>query len=257
MLTIQAIPALGDNLNYIWLIQPTDKNTVLIVDPGEATPVINALTQQNLRPIAILNTHRHWDHVDGIAELVDHYHLPVYGPKNETIPRRTHPLSAANTLEFPDFPPITILDIPGHTEGHIAYLIDGHLFCGDTLFGAGCGRLLGGTANQLYHSLQRIMTLPMTTKIYCGHEYTADNLCFAATIEPKNTKITQRIIDTQVLSQQNKPTLPSTLELEIHTNPFLRCHHPSIHTVVEQYAVNSLTSPLAVFSVLRDWKTNG
>lgn len=257
MLTIQAIPALGDNLNYIWLIQPTDKNTVLIVDPGEAKPVIVALTAQNLNPIAILNTHRHWDHVDGIAELVEHYDLPVYGPKNETIPCRTDPLTAADTLTLPDFPPITILDIPGHTEGHIAYLMEGHLFCGDTLFGAGCGRLLGGTARQLYHSLQQIMTLPMATKIYCGHEYTADNLRFAATIEPNNIDIAQRIIDTQALNQQNKPTLPSMLELETHTNPFLRCHHPEVKQAVESYADKILTNSFAVFSMLRDWKTRG
>ena len=256
MLTIQAIPALGDNLNYIWLIQPTDKNTVLIVDPGEAAPVIAKLTEQNLQPVAILITHHHWDHTDGITELVNRYDLPVYGPRNEPIPCRTDPLTAADTLILPGFPPITILDIPGHTEGHIAYLMEGNLFCGDTLFGAGCGRLLGGTANQLYHSLQQIMMLPMTTKIYCGHEYTADNLRFATMVEPNNADIAQRMHDTQVLRQQNKPTPPCTLELEARTNPFLRCYTSEIKESVEAHANQTFVDPLSVFTSLREWKTN-
>lgn len=257
MLIIQAIPALGDNLNYIWLIRPADKNTVLIVDPGEAAPVIAKLTEQSLQPIAILNTHRHWDHVDGIAELAEYYKLPVYGPKNETIPCRTHPLTKADTINLPNFPTITILDIPGHTEGHIAYLMDEHLFCGDTLFGAGCGRLLGGTAKQLYESLQHIMALPPETKIYSGHEYTTDNLRFAAMIEPDNLDISQRIVETATLCQQAKPTLPSNLKTELLSNPFLRCHLPTIHKTVEHYADKSLADSQAVFSVLRAWKTNG
>lgn len=265
MLSIQAIPALGEHLNYIWLIQPENKNTVLIVDPGEAAPVIEALTSQNLTPIGILITHHHWDHVNGVAELVERYQLPVYGPKHESIPHQTYFLTSADTLTLPDFPAITILDIPGHTEGHIAYLTEGHLFCGDTLFGAGCGRLLGGTAAQLYDSLQHIMTLPPCTKIYCGHEYTADNLRFAQIIEPDNTDIAQRTKEIgrcigirDSTSKANIPfnTLPSTLALEILTNPFLRCHLPSVHAVAESYARNTLTDPLAVFTILRDWKTH-
>ncbi len=259
MLPIHAIPALGDNLNYIWLIQSEHNNTVLIVDPGEATPVFQALSDKNLHPTAILITHHHWDHVNGIADLVAHYNIPVYVPKNETVPCRTHSLTASDMVHLPNFPPITVLDIPGHTEGHIAYLVAGHLFCGDTLFGAGCGRLLGGTAEQLYTSLQHIMALPMSTKIYCGHEYTADNLRFATMIEPNNIHISQRILDVKQKTVHPEPvagTLPSTLELETQTNPFLRCHIPAVQQAAESYANKPLHHPLAVFTVLREWKTN-
>ena len=201
MSTIQAIPALGDNANYIWLIHAahnsSDPPEVLIVDPGEAEPVIAVMTAQQLTPRAVLITHRHWDHVDGIAALVARYQLPVYAPTESFIPHRTHPVAADEVLNFSGFSPIKVLDVAGHTEEHIGFLMGGKLFCGDTLFGAGCGRLLGGTAEQLYASLEKLRKLPAATTVYCAHEYTAQNLQFAAMLEPNNTDIQQRITDTE------------------------------------------------------------
>jgi hydroxyacylglutathione hydrolase len=253
MLNIQAIPALRDN--YIWLIHAVHSTEVLIVDPGEAQPVIDALTEQQLSPVAILNTHYHYDHIDGIAELVERYQLPVFGPSNAFIPKLSTPLSAGSKLAIhSSFPKMDILDIPGHTAVHIAYHFDDKLFCGDTLFAAGCGKLLGGTAEQLFNALQQLINLPIETKIYCGHEYTQDNLQFAKAVEPNNKAILQRIDVVDILREQGKVTLPSTLALELATNPFLRCDKADIIEAAEQFIGATLDSPLAVFKVLRAWK---
>ena len=222
MLTIQAIPAFQDN--YIWIIQAEGSSHVLIIDPGEAAPVLEAIKQQNLIPVAILITHGCHDHVGGIEGVLDHFDVPVYGPKNEFIPHITHPLSACGGLMIdPLFAEFHILDIPGHTKGHIGFLMEGNLFCGDTLFGAGCGRLHSGPAEVMFGSLQKIKQLPPSTTIFCAHEYTQANLRFALEIEPENTDIQQRIEDTAALRKQNRPSIPSSLALELATNPFLRC----------------------------------
>ena len=253
MLNIQAIPALNDN--YIWFIEDTDTRRVLIVDPGDAEPAINAIKQQQLIPAALLITHHHHDHIDGINQLVELYDIPVYGPKIATIPSVTHPLTANDTLIIDStFPAITILDISGHTAVHIAFLFDDCLFCGDTLFGAGCGRLLGGTAEQLFHSLQKIAQLPTRTQIYCAHEYTQANLYFAQVVEPDNPDIQQRILDTATLRQQGKPSLPSTLALELATNPFLRGDQPTVIQAAESFSGKQLTTAVEVFTELRLWK---
>lgn len=253
MLNIQAIPAFNDN--YIWFIEDTDTRHVLIVDPGDAMPVIKAIEQQKLIPVSLLITHHHHDHIGGIEQLLEHYDIPVYGPKIATIPSITHPLKANDTLVIDSaFPAITILDISGHTAVHIAFLFDNHLFCGDTLFGAGCGRLLGGTAEQLFHSLQKIAQLPADTQIYCAHEYTQANLHFAEAVEPDNSDIQQRILDTAILRQQGKPSLPSTLALELATNPFLRCDQPNVIQAVEIFSGKQLLTAIEVFTELRLWK---
>ena len=253
MLNIQAIPAFNDN--YIWFIEDTDTRHVVIVDPGDATPVIKAIEQQQLIPSALLITHHHHDHIDGINQLVELYDIPVYGPKIATIPSVTHPLSANDTLIIdPAFPTISILDISGHTAIHIAFLFDDFLFCGDTLFGAGCGRLLGGTAEHLFHSLQKIAQLPTETKVYCAHEYTQANLRFAEAVEPDNSDIQQRILDTALLRKQNKPSLPSTLGLELATNPFLRCDQPNVIQAAESFSGKQLLTAVEVFTELRLWK---
>jgi hydroxyacylglutathione hydrolase len=252
-LTIQAIPAFQDN--YIWIIQVDGSQHVLIVDPGEAEPVLEAIKQQNLIPVGILITHHHHDHIGGIVQLLEHYDIPVYGPKIATIPSVTHPLTANDTLIIdPAFPAVTVLDIPGHTAAHIAFLFDNCLFCGDTLFGAGCGRLLGGTAEQLFHSLQKIAQLPTNTKVYCAHEYTQTNLHFAEVVEPENSDIQQRIHNTNTLRQQGKPSLPSTLALELATNPFLRCGQPNVIHAAELIAGKQFLTALEVFTELRLWK---
>jgi hydroxyacylglutathione hydrolase len=253
MLTIQAINAFEDN--YIWFIAEPESNKLLIVDPGDAKLVIHAIEQQNLQPVALLITHHHMDHIAGINELVRKYNIPVYGPKTEAIPNLTFPLVSCEGLIIdPVFPPITVLDVPGHTDGHIAFLIDGNLFCGDTLFGAGCGRLLGGTAKQLHASLQLISRLPEQTMIFCTHEYTQQNLRFASQVEPNNKLIQQRIIDTNKLRIAGKSSLPSLLTLELKTNPFLRCHIPEVILAAEQFCGDKIDTPVEVFTSLRLWK---
>jgi hydroxyacylglutathione hydrolase len=253
MLTIQAVPAFNDN--YIWFIQEPDSRKLLIVDPGDAKPVIEAIEQQQLRPVAVLITHHHCDHVGGVKELVNYYNIPVYGPKYEAIQSLTYPLTACDALKINSaFPSLTVLDVPGHTSGHIAFLIDGNLFCGDTLFAAGCGRLLGGTAKQLHHSLQLIARLPEQTKIFCAHEYTQANLRFAAIVEPNNKAIRQRIVDTDTLVKNGKPSVPSLLTLELKTNPFLRCQQPEVIQAAQQYSRQKLHNSDAVFTTLRAWK---
>lgn len=253
MLTIQAVPAFNDN--YIWFITKQDSKDLLIVDPGDAKPVIEAIEQQQLNPVAVLITHHHHDHTAGIRELLNNYDIPVYGPKSEAIPYLTHPLAACEDLIINTrFPAISVLDVPGHTRGHIAFLIDDNLFCGDTLFGAGCGRLLGGTAQQLHASLQLIATLPKQTNIFCAHEYTQANLRFASIVEPNNTQIKQRILNTNILLKNNKPSLPSLLADELLTNPFLRCQQPEVIESAQQFSDRHLHDSLAVFTVLRQWK---
>ncbi|OUR65597.1 hydroxyacylglutathione hydrolase [Methylophaga sp. 42_25_T18] len=253
MLNIQAVPALIDN--YIWLIHSVDSNEIIIVDPGDATPVIKVITEQHLSPVAILNTHYHYDHVDGIAELVDRYQLPVYGPPNSFVPRLSTSLSATDKLSVhPKFPDFEVLEIPGHTATHIAYRVHDMVFCGDTLFASGCGRLLGGTAEQLFNSLQQICSLPTETKIYCGHEYTQSNLKFALKVEPNNIAIKQRIEDSKKLRAANLPTLPTTIAEELTTNPFLRCDQAEVIQAAQRFTGTKLTNPLAVFTALRAWK---
>ncbi len=252
--TVQAIPTFQDN--YVWLIRALDSAHVIVVDPGDAGPVIEAIRQQNLIPVAILATHHHYDHIDGIVPFLAQYPVPVFGPRNGAIPGMTHPLSANDSyLSVHDaFPDCRVIAVPGHTQDHIAYLFDDCLFCGDTLFAAGCGRLLGGTAAQLLASLKYIGTLPSATKIYCAHEYTADNLAFASVVEPDNPATQQRRQDTAALRSQGQITLPSTLALEHATNPFLRCQQASVIDRVEQHVAKPLVDELAVFTALRQWK---
>lgn len=253
MLKIHPIRAFNDN--YIWLIEQPKSGRVLIVDPGDASPVIAAIEQHKFIPAALLITHHHHDHIDGITQLTKLYNISVYGPKIATIPGVTHPLLAGSHLIIDaDFAQIIILDVSGHTAIHIAFLLEGFLFCGDTLFGAGCGRLLGGTASQLFQSLQHIAALPASTKIYCGHEYTEANLRFASIVEPNNVAIRQRVIATKKIRQQHKPSLPSTLALELATNPFLRCEQATVIQAVEQFSGKHLASPVEVFAELRLWK---
>ncbi len=253
MLKITALQALKDN--YIWLLRNNGSRQAAIIDPGEARPVQEAVVAGNLEPVAILVTHRHYDHVDGIAELVADYNIPVYGPARESIPALTHPMEEGEHIHLgsiaADF---RVLDIPGHTAGHIGYYGHGLLFCGDTLFTGGCGKIFDGTAQQLFHSLKKIAALPDETLIYCAHEYTEENLLFAKMVEPGNSAIGQRLKKTRQLRGQGAATVPSTLGEEKQTNPFLRCDKKEVIRSAERFADHALNSAEAVFTVLRHWR---
>lgn len=255
MLTIKPIPALKDN--YIWLIIHSPSATCLLVDPGEAAPALAALTRQSLKLVGILLTHHHYDHTNGVADLLMVNQVPVYGSALEQIPTVDHPLNGGETLEFPEMAlSLQVLSIPGHTLGHLAYYGAGALFCGDTLFTAACGRVFEGTMQQMYRSLQRLAALPADTKVYCGHEYTAANLPFALAVEPDNPQLQRRVADTNQLAAQGLPTVPSTLALEMATNPFLRCDQADVKLAAEQYCGSRLEHPHEVFAVLREWKNS-
>jgi hydroxyacylglutathione hydrolase len=249
MATIIPIPALKDN--YIWLIQ--EAKAVAIIDPGEATPVLEVLQERRLAPIAILVTHYHWDHVNGIQELLSHYSVPVYGPASESIPHRTYGLREGDEVQLPGAR-FQILDVPGHTAGAIAYYGEDLLLSGDTLFTAGCGRLFEGTAQQMYDSLAKLASLAEATQLYCGHEYTVANLAFASAVEPDNPHIQARLREAQEKRRRGLSTVPSTLAIERLTNPFLRCDEPSVWSAAECYAGQPLDSAVEIFATLRLWK---
>ncbi|VAW99587.1 Hydroxyacylglutathione hydrolase [hydrothermal vent metagenome] len=257
MLTVQGIPAFDDN--YIWCIGTDTGTDVALIDPGDAKPVITALHAQGLTPRAILITHHHPDHTGGIDQLVAHYGLPVFGPKHENIPHRSHPLGEGDTVELPQLH-LQVMDVPGHTRGHIAFyraadsLGSAMLFCGDTLFTGGCGRLFEGTPAQMQDALQRIRALPNDTLVYCAHEYTEANLGFAHIAEPHNAAISQRQKEVHAVRQQGLPTVPAPLGLEKATNPFLRWDAPELVRNTEAFAGRPLTTPTEVFAMLRQWK---
>ncbi|SHE88151.1 hydroxyacylglutathione hydrolase [Vibrio gazogenes] len=249
MLNIKSIPAFRDN--YIWLIQNRDQHCV-VVDPGDAGVVIDYLTSNHLTLDAILITHHHADHVGGISELVRHYpHIHVVGPANEAIPGITHPVSGGDQIEVFDHI-FHIIDLKGHTLGHIGYLGESEVFCGDTLFSAGCGRLFEGTAEEMWQSLQKLRALPEETKVYCAHEYTASNIAFALAVEPENPALQAYRDTVNRLRAHHQPTLPTTIGLEKQINPFLRPEQAEIIKSVSDR--NSALDPLSVFTVLREWK---
>lgn len=251
MFNIVPIPALRDN--YIWALH-NDLHAV-IVDPGEAEPVLSFLKMRNLKLAAILCTHHHNDHTGGIAELSEVYNVPVYAPRAENIFGTTQPVEGGDTVQLPELScSLEVLDIRGHTRGHIAYFGQGSVFCGDTLFGCGCGRLFEGTAAQLFGSLQRLAQLPDDTQVCCAHEYTETNIRFALACEPDNPRLRKRAAETRTQRAAGKPTVPSTIALEKATNPFLRCTEEEIIHSAQQFSGTGESSELAVFTALRKWK---
>lgn len=257
MFDITAIPALQDN--YIWAIH--DDRHAVVVDPGDATPVLAFLDAQGLRLDAILCTHRHHDHIGGIAELREVYNVPVYGRRHPNNPHITEELHEGDNLKLEGLGiKFDIIEIPGHVDDHVAFLAPGIAFCGDVLFGAGCGRNFEGTPAQLHQSLQRLAQLPDQTRVYCAHEYTAANLRFALACEPNNPTVKQRIATTQQLRAENQTTLPSTIALEKATNPFLRCTQPEVIRTLQQHGLTVTSelgvSELGVFTAMREWKNH-
>jgi len=254
MFDITAIPALRDN--YIWAIH--DDRHAAVVDPGEAAPVLAFLAARKLRLSAVLCTHRHADHTGGIAGLREVYNVPVYGRRHPSNPHITHDLREGDRLDLDVFNngagiAFGILEIPGHLDDHLAYLAPGTLFCGDTLFGAGCGRNFEGPVAQLHRSLQRLAALPDDTRVYCAHEYTEANLRFALACEPHNPDIRRRLADAARLRAAGLPTIPSAIALEKATNPFLRCTAPELIHTLQRRGLTDASEP-GVFAALREWR---
>ncbi len=248
MLRVAALPAFSDN--YIWLIHNAD--TAIVVDPGESQPVIHAIDQLGVKLLAVLNTHHHADHVGGNTTLKQHYNCAIYGPRIEPIPHLTNPLAGGEQVVFPELGlSFQVIATPGHTRGHLSYYGAGYLFCGDTMFGCGCGRLFEGTAAQMYRSLSQLGRLPDETLLCCAHEYTLPNIRFAKTVDGRNPDLLARERDDIRKREHGRPTLPSTLKLEKLTNPYLRCGQSALIEAAAQLSDHALTSEIAVFAAIR------
>ncbi|PWG64596.1 hydroxyacylglutathione hydrolase [Sediminicurvatus halobius] len=252
MLEITPIPLLRDN--YAWLLRESEGTSAVVVDPGEAAPVRRALEAMGATLTGILITHHHPDHVGGVAELAGG-DVPVLGPADETIPARTRGLQAGERFAAPGLTTeLEVLAVPGHTAGHIAFLGDGVLFSGDSLFAGGCGRLFEGTPAQMLASLAALRELPEDTRLYCGHEYTLANLEFARAVEPDNQALAERLERVREQRGRGGITLPSRLGEEFATNPFLRWDRQSVIESAEAHTGRRLASAEEVFAAIRAWK---
>src|SRR5690606_2813310 len=258
-LRLYPIPAFNDN--YIWLLEKN--NQAVVVDPGQAKPVLNYVEQHDLRLEAILITHHHGDHVGGVDELRRVFpDATVYGPASERIPQRDVALKQDDVIHIEALSlQFQVLDIPGHTAGHIAYFCNDTptqplLFCGDTLFSAGCGRLFEGTPAQMSASLGKLSSLPPATLVCCAHEYTLSNLQWALEVEPSNPALQNRWKQAQAQRKEGLPTVPTTLATELETNPFIRTQHPAVMNAAQAYAGKPLNDAVNVFACLREWKNN-
>ncbi|HET7923176.1 MAG TPA: hydroxyacylglutathione hydrolase [Gammaproteobacteria bacterium] len=248
---LHAIPAFRDN--YIWLLAHAGQ--ALVVDPGDATPVGPALSRLGLRLAAILVTHHHADHAGGAAALAREHACPVFGPAQEHIAAVSVPLREGEEAAIPALGArFRVLDIPGHTAGHIAFTGHNIVFCGDTLFSAGCGRLFEGSAAQMSHSLAKLAALDDDAAVCCGHEYTLANLRFAQALEPGNPDILAYAEQSQELRAHGLPTLPSRIGQERRINPFLRCSEPAVIAAAAHRLGHEPADAVEVFAVIRDWK---
>lgn len=254
LLRVRPVAALSDN--YIWLIDSDQApGQVVVVDPGDAVPVIAELRRSGASLSAILLTHHHPDHIGGVAGLLALGKVPVIGPDDTRIPLLTRAVADGEHIDLPKLGlRFETLHVPGHTLSHIAFWGHGALFCGDTLFSAGCGRMFEGTAMQMNASLNRLRCLPPDTRLFCGHEYTAANLRFALTVDPANTAAAHYRAEVDTLRAAGTPSLPSELSLEIKVNPFLRCGDAAIRAAAQVHAGRPLHDESEVFAVLRAWK---
>ncbi len=254
MLQVTTVRAFSDN--YLWLVHGLrDATRVAAVDPGDAAAIERALAAGALTLDVILVTHHHADHTGGVLELAQRHAVPVIGPTSEEIPGRTRGVRQGDQvvlerlgLEF------GVLDVPGHTAGHVAYAGHGAVFCGDTLFSGGCGRLFEGTAAQMQTSLDRLAALPDETLVYCAHEYTASNLRFAAVVEPANEALHTYTLEVRGRRARDEQTVPCVLGLERRINPFLRSREATVRTAAETWAGQRLETPAEVLGAVRRWK---
>ncbi len=248
------LPAFSDN--YIWLLH--NGEDALVVDPGDAAPVQAALQAQQLTLRAIVLTHHHGDHTGGVAQLRQASGCRVLGPAREPLPEPVERVHAGQPVHLLGLP-WQVLEVPGHTAGHIAWYSpalgsDGAVFCGDTLFSGGCGRLFEGTAAQMHASLQQLAALPAKTAVFCAHEYTLSNLRFALAVEPDNVALQQYQHRCQQQRDRGQPTLPSTIGQELAINPFLRCTQPAVQRSAHAFDPATAPTAAAVFATLRAWK---
>ncbi|MDY6890682.1 MAG: hydroxyacylglutathione hydrolase [Pseudomonadota bacterium] len=255
MFTIHPIPAFTDN--YIWALRSIQQpESVAVVDPGDAAPVRAWLEANGCTLAAVLITHHHDDHTGGVQALVEHTRIPVYGPEHSPFKGITHPLPEGARLGLLQHT-LQVKAIPAHTKDHISYLVGSdqpQLFCGDTLFLAGCGRLFEGTARQMLTAMHYFASLPDNTEVYCAHEYSLANLAFAASVEPGNSEITRVHEQCHKLRREGQPTLPSTIAQEKRINPFMRTTQPSVIEAAEYYSARPLRTEVEVLAVLREWK---
>jgi hydroxyacylglutathione hydrolase len=254
MLNIDPIPAFDDN--YIWLLSDDDSREAFVVDPGDARPVFDTLEKRQLELTGILITHHHFDHVGGLQALCERFQPIVYGPHNPAIEGITHRVAAGDRvtalgMEF------DILEVPGHTLDHIAYVHRGAspvVFCGDTLFAGGCGRLFEGTPAMMLRSLESLAALAPETRVYCAHEYTLANLAFARAVEPENSELADRITAAEATRARGEPTVPSDIGVELATNPFLRCHEAPLQASLREQGKHPGGDVTEVFAAVRGWK---
>ena len=250
-LRIEAIPALADN--YIWLLH-RGHGQATVVDPGEAAPVHAALRDRDLDLSHILITHHHWDHTDGVAELVEEYSPDIHGPKDDRCPAGTRGVGEGDQVQIePLNLSFNILDVPAHTRSHIAFFDDQRLFSGDTLFSVVCGKLFEGDAAQMLAAMDKFADLNPDTLIYCGHEYTVSNCEFALQVEPENPALRQRLQQAETARAQGHPSVPSRLANELECNPFMRCREPDVQAAAQQRNPEA-DSASEVLATLRRWK---
>jgi hydroxyacylglutathione hydrolase len=258
MLHIEPVKAFNDN--YLWVFHEEGGTQACAVDPGDAAPVLAWLDATGLQLAAILVTHHHGDHIGGIDTLLQRFKVPVYGPATPRIPQVTHAVTDGDVVSVLGHE-FRVLSVPGHTMEHIAYVSKDRvsengpaLFCGDTLFAAGCGRMFEGTPPVMHASLRKLAALPLDTQVFCAHEYTMSNLRFAAAVMPDNADVKQRIRNDGAKRERNEATVPSSIGLELRTNPFLRSAEPAVIAAAQRHQPGSAIDPATIFGVLRRWK---
>ena len=257
MLNVIPIPAFNDN--YIWCLTREGSPEAVVVDPGDPQPVLDHLAAEGLQLAGIIITHHHFDHTGGLDALLATGQVPIWGPHNPAIPQISQRLADGDTVEILGMD-WQILEVPGHTLDHIAYYTEASdpptLLCGDTLFAGGCGRVFEGNPAMMLASLDKLAALPPATRLYCAHEYTMANLSFAAAVEPDNPSLQERIARDGALRDENRPTVPSVIQVELDTNPFLRCRQPAVMAQMASRDGVNPEVPADVFAAVRRWKDN-